>query len=124
MNGITSRLPHLQYIGVDGILLSPINPSPLKDYGYDIRNYREIHSTYGTMEDFERLVSRCKQLNIKLIMDFVPNHTSDQHKWFQISSNPRHPQFLKYKDYYIWNKGKVLSNGTTIEPSNWRRYIS
>lgn len=124
MNGITSRLHHIQFIGADGLLLSPINQSPLKDCGYDTSNYREIHSDYGKMADFERLISRCRELDIKLIMDFVPNHTSNQHEWFHISSNPSHPQYIKYKDYYIWNKGKALANGTIVEPSNWRRYNS
>lgn len=91
--------------------------------GYDVSDYRKIHSEYGKMKDFERLIGRCKELNIKLIMDFVPNHTSDQHEWFQISSDPSNPWFKKYKDYYIWNKGKMLSNGTTVAPSNWRRYV-
>lgn len=73
INGITYRLAHFKYIGVDGILLSPINPSPMKDGGYDISNYREIHSDYGNMNDFHRLIAECKKFDIKLIMDMVPN---------------------------------------------------
>ncbi|XP_055307115.1 probable maltase, partial [Sitodiplosis mosellana] len=119
LNGITSRLNHFKNIGVTGIWLSPIFKSPMKDFGYDISDYREIQPEYGTMEDFEQLAQRCKELDIKLILDFVPNHSSDQHEWFQKSSNPNHPEYEKYKDYYVWNKGKLLENGTRIPPSNW-----
>ncbi|XP_031628553.1 probable maltase isoform X2 [Contarinia nasturtii] len=124
LNGIIYRLPYLKDIGVDAILLSPINPSPLKDYGYDISNYREIHPQYGKMADFDQLLAACNKSDIKLILDFVPNHTSNQHEWFQISSNPKHKDYKKYKDYYIWNKGKKLSNGSIVEPSNWRSVFS
>lgn len=122
LNGIASRLSYLQEIGVDGVWLSPIHPSPLKDMGYDISDYFDIHSDHGNMKDFERLVKRFKDFKMKLLLDFVPNHTSDQHKWFQISSDPNHRHFEKYKNYYIWHAGKVLPNGTRIEPNNWRRY--
>lgn len=119
LQGITSRLNHLQYVGVAGVWLSPIFKSPLKDFGYDISDFREIHAEYGTMEDFERLVEKAHKLNIKIILDFVPNHSSDQHEWFKKSSNPNDPEFEKYKDYFIWNKGKVQDDGTRAPPSNW-----
>ncbi|XP_031624579.1 probable maltase [Contarinia nasturtii] len=119
LNGITSRLSHLQYVGVSGVWLSPIFKSPLKDFGYDISDFRQIQSEYGTMEDFERLVERCKELDIKLILDFVPNHSSDQHEWFKKSCNPSDPEYEKYKDFYVWNEGKLLENGTRVPPSNW-----
>lgn len=73
LHGITVRLPYLKYIGVTGVWLSPIFQSPMKDFGYDISDFREIHREYGTMDDFERLAERCKELDIKLILDFVPN---------------------------------------------------
>lgn len=87
----------------------------MKDFGYDISDYTTIHEEFGTLEDFTRLASRCKELNIKLILDFVPNHSSNEHEWFKQSeaSNPT------YKDYYIWNEGKVLANGTRVPPNNW-----
>lgn len=75
LNGITSRMNHLKYIGVSGVWLSPIFQSPLKDLGYDISDFRKIQAEYGTMEDFERLVEKSKELDIKLILDFVPNHS-------------------------------------------------
>lgn len=119
LHGITVRLPYLKYIGVTGVWLSPIFQSPMKDFGYDISDFRQIHSEFGTLNDFDRLVERCKELDVKLILDFVPNHSSDKNLWFLASANPSHPDHDKYKDYYIWNEGKVLANGTRVPPSNW-----
>lgn len=119
LHGINVRLPYLKYIGVTGVWLSPIFQSPMKDYGYDISDFKQIHSEFGTLDDFDRLVERCKDLDVKLILDFVPNHSSDKNVWFQASANPSHPDHNKYKDYYIWNAGKVLENGTRVPPSNW-----
>lgn len=119
LNGITKRLEYLNFIGVTGVWLSPIFASPMADFGYDISNYREIHSEFGTMEDFDNLVKRCKELGIKLILDFVPNHSSNEHEWFLKSSNKTDPEFDAYKDYYIWNEGTLLPNGTRLPPSNW-----
>lgn len=75
LQGILSRLPYLKTINVTGVWLSPIFLSPMKDFGYDIKNFREIDPTFGTMDDFERLVEKAKELDIKLILDFVPNHS-------------------------------------------------
>lgn len=119
LNGIASRLSHLKYIGVSGVWLSPIFQSPLKDFGYDISDFRAIQPEYGTMEDFDRLVEQSNELDIKLILDFVPNHSSDQHFWFKASSDPTHPEHEKYKDFYLWNKGKQFEDGTRAPPSNW-----
>lgn len=120
LKGISQRLKYFQYLGIDGIWLSPIFKSPMKDFGYDISDYRDIHYEYGTMADFDELLHRCKELNIKLVMDFVPNHSSDQHEWFIASSDPNHPEYEKYKDYYVWHDGKKSPNGTVVgPPSNW-----
>lgn len=91
----------------------------MADFGYDISNFREIYPKFGTMEDFERLAQRCKELDIKLILDLVPNHSSDQHEWFKKSSNKSDPDYEKYKDYYIWHKGKTMDDNTRGPPSNW-----
>lgn len=115
LNGITSRLEYLKDLGVTGIWLSPIFKSPMKDFGYDISDYTQIHEEYGTLQDFQTLANRCKALNIRLILDFVPNHSSDQHEWFLKSEAGD----ATYKDYYIWNEGKVLENGTRVPPNNW-----
>lgn len=119
LHGITMRLPYLKYIGVTGVWLSPIYKSPMKDFGYDISDFRDIHSEFGTMDDFERLAEQCQKLDIKLILDFVPNHSSNEHEWFLKSANKSDPEFETYKDYYIWHEGKVLENGTRVPPSNW-----
>lgn len=119
LNGITEKLSYFNTIGVTGVWLSPIFASPMKDFGYDISDFEAIQTEYGTMDDFEKMAAKCKELGIKLILDFVPNHTSDQHTWFQKSSNPKDPEYEKYKNYYIWNSGTLLENGTRLPPSNW-----
>lgn len=86
----------------------------MKDFGYDTEDYRAIQPEYGTMTDFENLVKRCKELDIKLILDFVPNHTSDLHDWFIRSANNE----TEYRDYYIWHPGKIV-NGQRVPPNNW-----
>lgn len=115
LNGITSRLEYLKDLGVTGIWLSPIFQSPMKDFGYDISDYTQIHEEYGTLQDFQSLANACKKLNIKLILDFVPNHSSDQHEWFTKSE----ANDATYKDFYLWNEGTLLANGTRVPPNNW-----
>lgn len=119
LKGIIDKLDYLKTIGVTGTWLSPIFKSPMKDMGYDISDFRDIDPTFGTLEDFDNLMARAKELDIKIILDFVPNHSSDQHEWFKASSDPNHADHEKYKDYYLWNAGKVLEDGTRVPPSNW-----
>lgn len=116
LNGVTQRLPYLKEIGMDGAWLSPIFKSPQADFGYDASDYTQIHYEYGTVEDLENLVQRAHELGIKIILDFVPNHTSDEHEWFikSVESDP------EYKDFYVWHPGKLDANGTRIPPSNWK----
>ena len=117
LNGIYSKLDYLKKLGVDIVWLSPIYDSPNDDNGYDIRDYRKIHADYGTMEDFDRLLEGVHARGMKLIMDMVLNHTSDEHPWFQAAlKDPT----SKYKDYYIWRKGKA--DGTP--PNNWQSFFS
>lgn len=78
LRGITTKIQYLKDLGMDGVWLSPIYKSPQADFGYDISDYRDIDPTYGTLEDFEYLVDECNRLGVKLILDFVPNHTSDE----------------------------------------------
>src|ERR1700757_1921363 len=89
LNGITSRLDYLQSLGVNAIWLTPIYPSPQVDFGYDISNYESIDPQYGTLADFDRLVAEAKARNIRVIMDMVMNHTSDQHEWFLESKSSK-----------------------------------
>ena len=82
LRGIIARLPYLKSLGVDAVWLSPIFPSPMADFGYDISDYTGIDPLFGTMEDFDALVNAAHENGLKIILDLVPNHTSDQHPWF------------------------------------------
>jgi len=110
--GITARLDHLRWLGVDALWISPIYPSPMADFGYDVADYAGIHSMFGTMDDFDRLLQQAHARGLKVILDFVPNHSSDQHPWFLESrssrSNPK-------RDWYIW-RDPAPDGGP---PTNW-----
>ncbi len=111
LNGITGKLDYLKELGIDVIWLSPVYQSPNDDNGYDISDYRAIMEEFGTMEDYDRMLSEAHQRGIKIVMDLVVNHTSDEHHWFVES---RKSKDNPYRDYYIWREGK---NGK--EPNNW-----
>lgn len=116
LNGITQKVRYLKDIDVQGVWLSPIFKSPMVDFGYDISDYKSIQPEYGTMADFERLAQKLRELGIKLILDFVPNHTSDKHEWFEKSAR-REPG---YENFYIWHPGKVDNvTGKRTVPNNW-----
>jgi alpha-glucosidase len=112
LNGITSKLDYLHDLGVDAIWITPCFPSPQVDFGYDVSDYEAIDPMYGTMRDFDQLVAEAKKRNIRVILDFVVNHTSDQHKWFLDSRSSR---TSKYRDWYIWRDGKGDQ-----PPNNWQ----
>ena len=113
INGIIQRLDYLQSLKVNAIWLTPIYPSPLVDFGYDISNYRAIDPIYGSMADFDHLIAAAKAHHIRVIMDMVMNHTSDQSPWFKESRSSRNnPK----RDWYIWRDGK----GPGIPPNNWQ----
>ena len=109
--GIISRLDHLSDLGINALWLSPVYRSPNDDNGYDISDYQQIMQEFGTMEDWEQLCAECHQRNIKVIMDLVVNHSSDEHPWFEESKSSRDND---KRDYYIWRDPK---NGK--EPNNW-----
>jgi alpha-glucosidase len=116
IKGITSRLDYLQDLGIDAIWITPMYPSPGVDYGYDISDYTAIDPEYGTMADFDHLVAEAKKRNIHVIMDYVINHTSDQHAWFKESRSSRtNPK----RDWYIWRDGK----GPGQPPNNWQSWF-
>lgn len=104
--GVYDSLEYIKRLGVDGIWFSPIYPSPNADFGYDISDYRNIHPDYGTLEQFKKVLNRAHELGLKVIMDLVVNHTSDEHPWFQES---RKGKDNPYSDYYIWRD----------HPNNW-----
>jgi alpha-glucosidase len=110
--GITSRLDYLQSLGVTAIWISPIYPSPMVDFGYDVSDYTGIHPLFGTLADFDRLVEESHRRGLRVIMDFVPNHTSDQHPWFLESRSSRDSP---KRDWYIWRDAKP--DGSL--PNNW-----
>jgi alpha-glucosidase len=112
LNGITQRLDYLNELGVDAIWIAPIYPSPQVDFGYDISDYQNIDPQYGTVADFDRLMTEAKKRNIRIIMDAVMNHTSDKHTWFMESASSRtNPK----RNWYIWRDGKGLGQ----PPNNW-----
>jgi len=116
IKGITSRLGYLEDLGINAIWITPMYPSPGVDYGYDISDYTAIDPVYGTMEDFDRLVAEAKKHNIRVIMDYVINHTSDQHAWFKESASSKtNPK----RDWYIWRDGK----GPGLPPNNWQSWF-
>jgi alpha-glucosidase len=97
--GITSKLDYLRWLGVDALWLSPISPSPMADFGYDISNYTDVHPLFGRLSDLDTLLEQAHQRDLKVILDFVPNHTSDEHPWFQESRSNRTNE---KRDWYIW----------------------
>jgi alpha-glucosidase len=103
IRGIIERLPYLKALGINAVWLSPIFPSPMADFGYDISDYTDIDPLFGTMADFDALVSAAHENGLKLILDLVPNHTSDQHPWFIESKSSRDSP---KRDWYIWRDGK------------------
>ena len=104
--GVISRLDYLEWLGVDALWLSPIYPSPMKDFGYDVADYTGVDPLFGTLEDFDRLVAQARARGLKVVLDFVPNHTSDQHPWFRESGASRdNPK----RDWYLWRDA----------PNNW-----
>jgi alpha-glucosidase len=112
LNGIASKLDYLKLLGVDAIWITPCFPSPQVDFGYDVSDYEAIDPMYGTMKDFDHLVGEARKRNIRVILDFVVNHTSDQHKWFVDS---RSSKTSEHRDWYIWRDGK----GPGEPPNKW-----
>lgn len=117
LRGIIEKLDYLQELGITALWLSPIYDSPNDDNGYDIRDYRKIMTEFGTMEDFEELLEKAHERGIRLIMDLVINHTSDEHEWFQKALED--PE-SKYHDYYMFKKDA----GDKKEPNNWTSFFA
>src|SRR6267154_2468608 len=121
IRGIIRRLPYLKALGVDAIWLSPIFPSPMADFGYDVSDYVGIDPIFGSLADFDALLATAHTEGLKVILDLVPNHTSDQHPWFlesrSLRDNPK-------RDWYVWADTDTKYRGTRIifidtEMSNW-----
>ena len=113
LEGVRQRLDYLTWLGVDAIWLSPFYRSPMADFGYDVADYCDVDPLFGTLNDFDRLLAEAHQRDLKVIVDWVPNHTSDQHPWFVESrSSHENPK----RDWYIWRDGSPHR-----PPNNWRR---
>jgi alpha-glucosidase len=112
LNGITAKFDYLKDLGVDAIWITPCFPSPQVDFGYDISDYEDIDRMYGTLPDFDRLMVESKKRGMRIVLDFVSNHTSDQHKWFVDSRSSR---TSAHRDWYVWRDGKSPGQ----PPNNW-----
>ncbi|XP_033222514.1 alpha-glucosidase-like [Belonocnema kinseyi] len=112
--GITTKLEHIKDIGADVVWLSPIYISPQADFGYDVTNFTDVNPEYGTLADFTKFITKAKYLGLRVILDFVPNHSSLQHPWFKQSVKKVKP----YDSFYIWRDAKIV-NGVREPPNNW-----
>ncbi|HEX5936753.1 MAG TPA: alpha-amylase family glycosyl hydrolase [Actinomycetota bacterium] len=113
LGGVIDHLDHLAWLGVDGIWLNPINPSPDADWGYDVVDYRSVDPDFGTDDDLDRLVTEAGARGMRVLLDLVPNHTSDRHPWFV---DARRDRSASHRDWYVWADGR--SDGSP--PNNWR----
>jgi len=114
--GIESRLDYIDVLGVDAVWLSPIFPSPMADFGYDVADYCDVEPLFGTLADFDRLLAACHARGLKLLLDFVPNHSSDKHSWFAESRSSRDSP---KRDWYIWRDAVAGPDGERLPPNNW-----
>jgi alpha-glucosidase len=114
--GIVQRLDYLKDLGVNALWLSPFYPSPMADFGYDISDYCDVHPMFGTLNDFEHLLEEAHLRDLKVIIDLVPNHTSDEHQWFKLSRMSKHSPYARW---YIWKNAKPDAD-TPQPPNNWR----
>ena len=112
LQGILRRLAYLEWLGVEAIWISPIYPSPMADFGYDVSDYTGVHPLFGTMADMEALIEAVHSREMKLILDYVPNHTSDQHPWFKEARSSRES---RYRDWYVWQDAAADGG----PPNNW-----
>ncbi|HEY1222821.1 MAG TPA: alpha-amylase family glycosyl hydrolase [Acidimicrobiales bacterium] len=114
LNGVRRRLRYLEWLGIDAIWLSPIYPSPMRDFGYDVSNFIDVDPTFGSLADFDQLVREAHELGIRVLLDWVPNHTSSEHPWFL---DARSSRTSAHRDWYIWRDAKA--DGSL--PNNWIR---
>ena len=113
------KLDYLYELGINLLWIGPIFDSPMDDEGYDVKDHFNIYPKYGTLDDFKKVIKRCKELGIRVILDFVLNHTSDEHPWFIES---RKSKLNAYHDYYIWQKPKII-DGIKTYPTNWASFF-
>ncbi|RFU24399.1 hypothetical protein B7463_g11941, partial [Scytalidium lignicola] len=121
LKGITEKIPYIKALGVDVVWLCPIFESPQIDMGYDCSNYQKIDPPYGTIDDVDELMHGLHKEGMKLILDLVVNHTSDQHEWFKKSKSSK--ENSEYRDWYIWRKPKYDTQGNRMPPNNWQSHF-
>lgn len=112
LRGITERLPYLGWLGVDGVWLNPTMPSPNVDWGYDVADYCDVHPDLGTLADLDELVAEARRRGVRVLLDLVPNHTSNRHRWFEDACSSRE---ARHRDWYVWADGKPDGS----PPNNW-----
>ncbi|MEA3055005.1 MAG: alpha-glucosidase, partial [Actinomycetota bacterium] len=124
LEGVRTHLDHLRWLGVDALWLSPIFRSPMADFGYDVSDYCDVDPVFGTLDDLDRLVADAHDRDIRIVLDWVPNHTSDQHPWFESSRSSRSSE---HRDWYVWRDGAEGGGppnewgGAFVEPARWER---
>jgi alpha-glucosidase len=116
LSGIIDRLEYLEWLGIDGIWLNPIMSSPNDDWGYDVSDYTSVHPELGTLDDVDRLIAESGRRGIRVLLDFVPNHTSTQHPWFMDATSDRN---AKHRDWYVWADPKADGS----PPNNWLSFF-
>jgi glycosidase len=121
INGIRLKLPHLHQLGINLLWICPFFVSPMDDYGYDVKDYLQVDPSFGSLEDFQALLAEAHTLGIRIIIDLVLNHTSDEHRWF---IEARKNRYSKYHAYYLWKNPKTTEEGKVLPPTNWRGYFS
>ena len=117
--GLIEKLPYFSDLGVDAVWVSPHYKSPMDDNGYDVSDYYEVSSDYGTLDDVKEFIAKAHDRNIKVVFDLVLNHTSDEHPWFVAAKDPTYPDHQKYHDYYIWQPPKYDEQGNRMKPTRW-----
>ncbi|CAH0393418.1 unnamed protein product [Bemisia tabaci] len=113
--GITNSMDYFTDTGIGTLWLAPFYKSPMLDAGYDIVDHEQVNPLFGKMADFDKMVKKIKAKGLNLIVDFVPNHTSDQHEWFKKSVRKESP----YDDYYIWRDASSWNGSEPVPPNNW-----
>ena len=121
INGIRLKLPHLHQLGINLLWICPFFVSPMDDYGYDVKDYLQVDPSFGSLEDFQALLAEAHTLGIRIIIDLVLNHTSDEHRWF---IEARKNRYSKYHAYYLWKNPKTTEEGKVLPPTDWRGYFS
>jgi alpha-glucosidase len=116
LRGVISKLDYLEWLGIDGVWLNPIMPSPDHDWGYDVSDYQNIHPDMGTINDFDELTVKAARRGISVVVDLVPSHTSDQHPWFMSARSSRNS---RYRDYYVWRE----PGRNRTPPNNWTGFF-